>query len=509
MKKLLTILLALTLVFALSACWGGNSDTNPTDAPTEAPTEAPTDKPTEEPAKPQCTHEEAEDGGDCTTAVICTCGAEVVAAKTHADEDGNQVCDNADCNYFFRTPISTEEEFQQALQQGGKYVLTGNLTVENAEASWDNIFDLSLDGYTLSVQSALFVSSETTVYLRNGTIINLQEECDDAVFTYGTVYIADCTLISDNYYALYICDGKVVVERSDLQGGVTVCNSYTEAAELIATNQVTVTGECGIDVEDASIATFGFDPTPLLGIYNEGAVVDNGDGTWSLIGPDHPSAPSEPTDKPTEEPSEPTDKPTEEPSDEPGDAVEGIYTAEDLEAAFLVGGSYKLMNDLDMGDAFIGTGDAVEISLDLGGHTLTLNAYSIEVWYDSTLNLTNGTIKQTRDYTEAINCRGAIMVSDCTLIGNKYYAIYIIDGTVTAENTVLTGGVSVAIAYEDSASVIATNNVTVTAYEDESVSGVSVSRGGVATFSFDPTPLLDVYNEGAVVDNGDGTWTVA
>ncbi len=494
MKKLLTILLALTLVFTLSACWGGNSDTNPT----ETPTEAPTDKSTEEPAKPQCTHEGAEDDGNCTTAVICTCGAEVVAAKTHADEDGDQVCDNAGCNYSFRTPISTEEEFQQALQQGGKYVLTGNLTVENAEASWDNIFDLSLDGYTLSVQNALFVSLETTVYLRNGTIINLQEECDDAVFTYGTVYITDCTLISDNYYALYICDGKVVVERSALQGGVTVCNSYTEAAELIATNQVTVTGEYGIDVEDASIATFSFDPTPLLGVYNEGTVVDNGDGTWSLIGPDHPSAPSEPTEEPTEEP-----------GDEPGDAVKEIYTTEDLEAAFLVGGSYKLMNDLNVGDTYISTSDPVEISLDLGGHTLTLDAHAIEVWYDSTLNLTNGTIKQTSDYTEAITCRGAIMVSDCTLIGNKYYALYIIDGTVTAENTVLTGGVSVAIAYEDSASSIATNNVTVTAYEDESVSGVSVSRGGVATFSFDPTPLLDAYNEGAVVDNGDGTWTVA
>jgi len=47
MKKLLALILALTVIISLAAC---SQTPDPTDAPTEAPTAAPTDGPTEAPA---------------------------------------------------------------------------------------------------------------------------------------------------------------------------------------------------------------------------------------------------------------------------------------------------------------------------------------------------------------------------------------------------------------------------------------------------------------------------
>lgn len=189
------------------------------------------------------------------------------------------------------------------------------------------------------------------------------------------------------------------------------------------------------------------------------------------------------------------------------DTAEKIYTVEDFAAAFLKGGSYKLMNSLELGDTYVYTEDSVTLELDLGGNTVTISTNVICIDYNSVVNLSNGTILQTSEYTEAISCRGEANISDCTLIGANYCALYIVDGEAVVKDSVLVGGVYVSTAYEDSASIIATDNVEIRHGENFDAV-VSVDKKSTATFSFDPTSLFDTYNEGWAVDNGDGTWTV-
>ncbi len=71
-------------------------------APVEPPTE-----PTDTPANPPCTHEGAEDDGDCTTEVKCSkCGETAVTAKSHDftgqwkknDESHYHICENDGCD---------------------------------------------------------------------------------------------------------------------------------------------------------------------------------------------------------------------------------------------------------------------------------------------------------------------------------------------------------------------------------------------------------------------------
>ena len=193
--------------------------------------------------------------------------------------------------------------------------------------------------------------------------------------------------------------------------------------------------------------------------------------------------------------------------DFPGKPQE-ITTVAELQEAFLKGGSYKLMNDLDADQEYFCTEDPVVIDLDLGGHTLTLGNITMQVWYDSSLNLSNGTIWQTAEYTEAICCRGTATITNCTLIADAYFALYIIDGLVTVEDSVLAGGVCVENGYGDTAKLTAIKNVEVKYSEASLVSGICVAGKGEATFGFDPSNLLDDYNKASVTDNGNGTWTM-
>jgi hypothetical protein len=226
---------------------------------------------------------------------------------------------------------------------------------------------------------------------------------------------------------------------------------------------------------------------------------------WGDVPSADPSEPSTPVDEPSgpaDEPSGPSEEPT-----EPVDPAIEIRTAEELVDAFTSGGKYKLMNDLDIGETYICTAENTSIDLNLNDHTLTLGGFPVYVDYESTANLSNGTIKQTGYSCDAVTCRGELTLSNCTLIGNSYYALYIVDGSVTAENSTLTGGVALGLAYEESASLTATNNVSVSIYED-SYLGINVEKGCVATFGFNPVSMLDSYNVGSVIDNGDGTWTL-
>jgi hypothetical protein len=194
-------------------------------------------------------------------------------------------------------------------------------------------------------------------------------------------------------------------------------------------------------------------------------------------------------------------------TDPPADEIVEIYTVEQLAEAFTNGGSYKLMNNLDVVDMYIGTEEVVVLNLDLGGYTITTNR-GIGIWIGSTVNLSNGTIQQVSDSNAAITSYGIVNISNCTLIGCDYYGLYVMDDIVTVENSVLIGGVCVTTGYTDTASLIATNNVTITKIEGSYIGGIAVSSGADALFNFDPTDLFCTYNNGTVVNNGNGTWSV-
>lgn len=140
---------------------------------------------------------------------------------------------------------------------------------------------LDLNGYTVSGAyfSVLWVGGGGRLTLLNGTVKNTAS-ASCAVCSYGTLTVKNCTLIANEYYALYISDGNATVENTVLTGGVTVSTAYGVASILTAKNNVSITGD--VSVKNTGVATFGFDPTDLFDYYNQGTATDNGDGTWTV-----------------------------------------------------------------------------------------------------------------------------------------------------------------------------------------------------------------------------------
>lgn len=196
-------------------------------------------------------------------------------------------------------------------------------------------------------------------------------------------------------------------------------------------------------------------------------------------------------------------------TEDKGDTDNGIEWTEvsdfdTLKTALETGGNVKLTEDIE-GPSTFPEGrilPKISFSLDLNGHQLTLN--KIDIWDESVIaSISNGTIISTDSSSAAVNVsRGSYLeINNCTLTGSNYWALYIYQGAVTVKNTTLNGGVCV----QNSATLTATDNVTV----NKNGYGITVSDGGSATFSYDPTDLLSTYyNTGTVTNNGNGTWTV-
>ena len=181
------------------------------------------------------------------------------------------------------TLVSTVEELTAACENSGNYKLMNDLDIGETGLSFGMTASVVLDlnGYTVSGAyfSVLWVGGGGRLTLLNGTVKNTAS-ASCAVCSYGTLTVKNCTLIANEYYALYISDGNATVENTVLTGGVTVSTAYGVASILTAKNNVSITGD--VSVKNTGVATFGFDPTDLFDYYNQGTATDNGDGTWTV-----------------------------------------------------------------------------------------------------------------------------------------------------------------------------------------------------------------------------------
>ena len=182
------------------------------------------------------------------------------------------------------TEVATAEELIAAFENGGYILFTDNITVDTSLYTNKDV-SINLGGYSLTLtnDSDLALHSENAV-VKNGTIEVFGNNA--ALKTYVDNLMVDrCTLISREYIALYCCDGVTTVKNSRLIGGVNANNSYTDVATvyMLDNNILEVGDSLGICISQNGILITSFDPTDMLGeYYNDGVVIDNDDGTFTV-----------------------------------------------------------------------------------------------------------------------------------------------------------------------------------------------------------------------------------
>ena len=181
-----------------------------------------------------------------------------------------------------------------------------------------------------------------------------------------------------------------------------------------------------------------------------------------------------------------------------------ISTAAELISAAESGGYYKLTGDIRVEEAFSFVGNQILVHIDLGGYTI-YTAGGMHISLDSVVYLTNGAISESMDLRSPIYSYGTLTIANCTLSCTNYIGLYICDGHVTLEDTVIHGGLAVTTSYLSGTVLVAKDNVTL--FPDP-VFGLNVDVDARAIFSFDPTAYLDEYSAAVVINNGDGTWIV-
>ena len=306
MKKLLVMLLSVVMMLSLASCWVFMEPTG-----YEPECEHTYDNfcdihcnecgVIDEEIDVQSIEEEeekrhsVEDDGTCLTEALCSiCGEVVIEAKdVHIDEDNNDLCDNEGCEYTSATPIYTLEDFENAFTVGGRYKLMNDLDIGELNtdmlASDQITIDLNLNGYeiTTSFWAGFYISRNVILKIYNGTVNN-PVDYNSAITNYGKIFIEDCTLVSKNYYTLTIAHGFATVKNSKLIGGVSsdgILHCYDTEIVPVDFDSYSV---CAICASYDAYMFFNFDPTELVNIdnCNTGTLTDNGDGTWSLIGPE-------------------------------------------------------------------------------------------------------------------------------------------------------------------------------------------------------------------------------
>ena len=187
-----------------------------------------------------------------------------------------------------------------------------------------------------------------------------------------------------------------------------------------------------------------------------------------------------------------------------GICFESVSTFAELTAAIRNGGYYKLTGDI-CADTYLNFNNNQYLSyIDLGGYTL-YTAGGMHIPLDGVVYLTNGTVCETQEWKSAIYNYGTLTITDCILSCPNYITLNINDGYVTLENTNIRGGVNVSASYKQGTTLVATNNVTIV---PNAIFCLGVAENAIATFSFDPTSILDSYYDLTVRNNGDGTWSV-
>lgn len=182
------------------------------------------------------------------------------------------------------TEVATAEELIAALENGGHILFTDNITVDTSIYTEKDVF-INLGGYTLTLTN----EKTLTVYSKNAVVNNGTIEAfgmNSALKTYADNLLVDrCILISEEYFALYCCDGVATVKNTVLQGGVNVSNTYTDTAivYMVNNNSLNAGESYGVCVSNNGVLVLSFDPTDMLNeYYNNGIVTDNSDGTYTV-----------------------------------------------------------------------------------------------------------------------------------------------------------------------------------------------------------------------------------
>ena len=485
MKKLIVILLALTVALSLTACFGEPAE-NPTEAPTETPTDAPTETPTDAPTEPHTTHTPAEDDGDCTTAVFCLFCPEIVLEAKDAHDFTNKPAGNAEGHIYSCSNDGCTAQSLQKSHEGGEETCEKGKICTACDYEYTDALghDVAYDilGLKFTVSCKRGCGYEGSVFLREpesyvytGQRIEYIPEVVGEI-EYTVTYSAPPIDVGE--YTVTLAVGSE--SRTSYFKIEQAMPEYTAPEDMLAyvgQQLKDIPLPEGFTWYDESIVltktgrqTFhvNYTPADTKNYYGIGT------GVWLNV-------------------------------------RGAIRTTQDLQEAFRVGGYYTLMNDLDIGEVSLDTDtETISIDLDLGGHTLKTGHWAgIYVDSDVTLKMYNGTVEQTNDECAALTSYGTVVVTDCTLIGKNYYALYICDNTAAVKNVTLEGGVYVSNSYTDAASLVAAENVVISACGTQWAEDlISINEKGVATFGFDPSNMLEKSSNCTVRDNGDGTWTV-
>lgn len=183
------------------------------------------------------------------------------------------------------TEVSTFDELKTALEAGGNIKMMSDITTEDGFPdgliSSNKSFKLDLNGNKLTLYEFI-ASGDSTV--SNGTIV-ANDSGNEAIKVQfnGNLLIENCTLIGHDYFGLYIYGGFATVNDTTLTGGVMVeANSTLTATENVTVTKYPTGYATGVGVSLNSTATFGFDPSSIFCVFNNGTVTGNGNGTWTV-----------------------------------------------------------------------------------------------------------------------------------------------------------------------------------------------------------------------------------
>lgn len=190
------------------------------------------------------------------------------------------------------TVVTTFEELQAAVNNGGTVKLGGNITLEDeplvVSSSVPVILDLN--GYTLTSNryTPIQVQLDVICTVKNGTVTNTAN-MREAISNSGTLTVQNCTLNTNNYFPLYnYCTATVT--DSTLNGIYdvnSICNDDPYSGTVTLTLSGTVNMAGGINnAYAASVVTvlpgtYSFNPTSYVDA-DAYTVTDHGDGTWTV-----------------------------------------------------------------------------------------------------------------------------------------------------------------------------------------------------------------------------------
>lgn len=170
----------------------------------------------------------------------------------------------------------------------------------------------------------------------------------------------------------------------------------------------------------------------------------------------------------------------------------------ELLEALKKGGNIKLGADITENDAILQTTSS--FNLDLNGKTMTIRQWKVNG--TGSVSIYNGAITSTAGDAVNASC-SKLTIDHCTLTGSSYYALFLQNGVeAVVRNTTLVNGVDI-----HGATLNATENVTV----NKGTNGIVVTdKNSKVTLCFDPSHVVpaDYINNGYIINNGDGTWTV-